>query len=108
MNGIKMRLKLHSEKLHLLLYTIIFYSVLTVNCNAVSTVTLEHLSNCKVSTKNNGEMLYSKVVSGSGSSEDEQYDGRPTGYPQLHWLSKYQTEDEAEALQRGINLSKVI
>ena len=31
--------------------------------------------------------LYSEVVSGSGSSEDEQYDGRPTGYPQLHWLS---------------------
>ena len=54
--------------------------------------------------------LYSEVVSRSGSSEDEQYDGlgRPTGYPQLHWLSKYQTEDEAEALQRAINLSKVI
>ena len=52
--------------------------------------------------------LYSEVVSGSRSSDDEQYDGRPAGYPQLHWLSKYQTEDEAEALQRAINLSKVI
>ena len=50
--------------------------------------------------------LYSEVVSGSGSSEDEQYDGRPTGYPHLHWLSKYQTEDEAEALQRICNESK--
>ena len=54
------------------------------------------------------ERLYSQVVSGRGSSEDEQYDGWPTGYPQLHWLSMYQTEDEAEALQRAINLSKVI
>ena len=52
--------------------------------------------------------LYSEVVSGSGSSEAEQYDGRPTGYPQLHWLSNYEAEDEAEALQRAINLSKVI
>ena len=52
--------------------------------------------------------LYREVVSGSRSSDDEQYDGRPAGYPQLHWLSKYQTEDEAEALQRAINLSKVI
>ena len=51
-----------------------------------------------------GKRLYSEVVSGSGSSEDEQYDGRPTVYPQLHWLSMYQTKDEAEALQREINM----
>ena len=50
--------------------------------------------------------LYSEVVSGSESSDDERRDS--ASYPQLHWLEMYQTEDEDAALQKAINLSKLI
>ena len=50
--------------------------------------------------------LYSEVVSGSESSGDE----RPSTsrYCLFNWMKTYQTENEDVALQKAIDLSKVI
>ena len=49
--------------------------------------------------------LYSEVVSGRKSNDDEI--NNSTRYRQLHWLDEYEIEDEDVALQKVIDLSKV-
>ena len=53
--------------------------------------------------------LYSEVVSGNGSSSSSKIEERPSKtLGMVNWLEEYQTEDEHVALQKAINLSKVI
>ena len=52
--------------------------------------------------------LYSEVVSGNGSSSSSEIEEPSETLGMVNWLEEYQTEDEHVALQKAINLSKVI
>ena len=52
--------------------------------------------------------MYSKVVSGNGSSSSSEIEEPSKTLGMVNWLEEYQTEDEHVALQKAINLSKVI